>query len=295
MISTNRCIVCGARALAYSPGRIAPFIAHRCRIDPAARVRRAWCPRCDLLFFDQRLDGQEVLRLYAHYRDAAYVAERSRFEPGYAERHPGLVDPADPVQRNRVLALRDDWDALSRPPSAPLRILDYGGGDGWLTRGAFLGAELTVFDLDVGSAEPPHGVFDLVVCAHVLEHVSFPLPFLAGLLPLMRPQGLLYLEVPGPGQRPPGTDVFDYMGPALHEHVSFFTGRAVLRLLRRLGLEPVQFLAVKEVTRVFAQPARVGRRPGPLPPPVRGVRGSDSLGAEMLGSGKALASRLLQS
>ena len=69
MIRTNTCIVCGAKGLERTGGGVAPFIAHRCRIDAAATpVERVWCPQCDLLFFDQRLDDGEVRRLNRLYR-----------------------------------------------------------------------------------------------------------------------------------------------------------------------------------------------------------------------------------
>ena len=77
MISTCRCLVCGTRRLERTAGEIAPFIAHRCRIPAATRIHRVWCPRCDLLFFDQRLDPAEARRLYRGYRDEAYVRERT--------------------------------------------------------------------------------------------------------------------------------------------------------------------------------------------------------------------------
>jgi len=285
MIRTNTCIVCGAKGLERTGGGVAPFIAHRCRIDAAATpVERVWCPQCDLLFFDQRLDDGEVRRLYLGYRDEAYVAERDRFEPGYRHRHPQYVDIRHEVQQNRISGLKADVAAMGRPPG---RILDYGGGDGWLTREAFPGGDVRVYDL--GGPAPPPRAFDLVICAHVLEHVSFPVPFVDELKTFMAPGGLLYLEVPGPGQRPPGTPVFDYMGPVMHEHVSFYSGRAVRRLLHRCGLRPVWSLDVWQVTKVFAVPDDSPDRlpleqwSGPELPPVRGPQGTDTRGH----SGKA--------
>jgi SAM-dependent methyltransferase len=283
MIRTSTCIVCGTRRLERAGGGIAPFIAHRCRIDPATGIDRVWCPRCDLLFFDQRLDEMEVRRLYAGYRDEAYVLERTRFEPAYTGRHIQCVDIRNEVQQSRILGLKMEFAAQNRPLG---RVLDFGGGDGWLTRNAFPDGDIEVFDLADGGAVPPRGSFDLVVCAHVLEHVSFPVPLVRELMRFMRPGGLVYIEVPGPGQRPPGTSVFEYMGPLMHEHVSFFSGRAVVRLLHRCGLRPVQTFAVKEVTKVFArraglsvQPLLEERfRPGRLPPPTRGPQGTDTCG-----------------
>ena len=143
------------------------------------------------------------------------------------------------------------------------RALDLGGGDGRL--GAELGAtELTVADvssvaLDRARArlpvaqlvalEPdaplplPDSHFDLVLCAHVLEHVRDVQLFLSEAGRVLRPRGRLAVATPAHG-RLAGLDVllrgferrFDPLSPRLR----FISRRSLTRLLAAMGFEVVE-------------------------------------------------------
>jgi len=237
MIPVATCLVCGGTGLAKVRAELAPFLQQRCRIAPVPPLERAWCGACDFLFYDHRLDEAEVLRLYRSYRDPDYIRERLAFEPDYAMRHQDFLDHEDEIHRSRIQALRADL-APHVDPDAPLRVLDYGGeADLWLGRGALPRAEVAGFDLREAAVQPSEGAFDLVLCAHVLEHVSFPGPFLAGLAGYARPGGLLYLEVPAEAHAGPGEAVLGAQRNTMHEHVSLFSLKALDRLVRGAGLE----------------------------------------------------------
>lgn len=78
----------------------------------------------------------------------------------------------------------------------------------------------------------------------VLEHVADPLAVLQGLLPLMGPQTLLYLEVPHEAlvrQHPHGTDLTPHKRH-WHEHINFFTEQCLRQLAARVGLRVVDTL-----------------------------------------------------
>jgi SAM-dependent methyltransferase len=84
-------------------------------------------------------------------------------------------------------------------------VLDYGGGDGslisTLTASRKISYEFSgisgVPGVEVIStrAELPSGI-DLISCAQVLEHISDPSALLEDMASLLRPGGMLYLEVP---------------------------------------------------------------------------------------------------
>jgi SAM-dependent methyltransferase len=87
------------------------------------------------------------------------------------------------------------------------------------------------------SAEAP---YDFVMCCHLLEHVAEPAALTAELAKLIAPDGLIYFEVPWEpyffrrvlqrfGRR-------DWVPPPLHEHITFFTTRALRTLVARAGL-----------------------------------------------------------
>ncbi|KAF0112789.1 MAG: type 11 methyltransferase [Rhodospirillaceae bacterium] len=57
---------------------------------------------------------------------------------------------------------------------------------------------LPVLETDFAFLDFPNATFDLVWCRHALEHSAFPLFTLAEIHRVLRPQGLVYVEVPAP-------------------------------------------------------------------------------------------------
>lgn len=57
---------------------------------------------------------------------------------------------------------------------------------------------LKVIEMDLAFLDLPEASFDVVWCRHALEHSLFPLFTLAEIHRVMRPGGLLYVEVPAP-------------------------------------------------------------------------------------------------
>lgn len=237
MLALECCPICGSIELQKIPANLAPFIRIRCGIETEPiSLSRCYCTLCDFSFFDHRFDGKETLNLYRGYRGEAYRALRERLEPGSAatvDLHEGRDSQFHRVRIHHAATLLSQWGVQ------PRRVLDYGGeADGWLARGLFPDAEVLSYDLSTDMA-PPQGSFDLILCAHVLEHVSFPTSFLKDLGQFLTPDGLLYVEVP-----------YDPVGPLaktllqghplnrMHEHISLFTPLSVCRLLAVTGMEP---------------------------------------------------------
>ncbi len=77
------------------------------------------------------------------------------------------------------------------------------------------------------------GRFDVVVVRHILEHAYDPRAFVAGLLELVTPEGILMFEVPDCER---GLLRGDWTTP-WEEHVSYFTHDSLARSLGELGLE----------------------------------------------------------
>jgi len=57
---------------------------------------------------------------------------------------------------------------------------------------------LDVVEMDLAFLDFPDSTFDLVWCRHALEHSIFPYFVLAELRRILKPDGLLYVEVPSP-------------------------------------------------------------------------------------------------
>lgn len=143
------------------------------------------------------------------------------------------------LRRRRGLV---DTEVLPR-----LEVLDYGGGNGKLLR-PFLAEGHNCYLIDY-NPQPLPGIvrlcdeaatcrddrlFDLIICSHVLEHVSEPGELVAFLAKRLRSEGLLYVEVPQEiwaGLRLEADPV---------THINFFIPASLEYLLRRHGLRVLE-------------------------------------------------------
>lgn len=126
------------------------------------------------------------------------------------------------------------------------KVLDVGGGDGRFLR-PFLEERCSCYVVDfnptpypkvqrIGSTLddiPSETFFDILICSHVLEHVSDPGEFLRQLCSILSDNGVVYIEVPLeiwqgiPINRDPVT------------HINFFTVSSLRNGLLLNGLQPL--------------------------------------------------------
>lgn len=272
----SRCICCDGRALRKSPAVLMPFVAKRVFDWEPVEITPDWgmqtlslgmayplcnslqCEDCGVLFLDIRFDDAEMGRLYSGYRDPAYTAVREGFEPGYAARN---------VMLNERAAYLPLVEAMIGPHlSRPLHILDWGGDTGLNTPFRDRAESVSVYDISgltvadgvtavdrEGLAEAP---FNLVVCSNVLEHVPSPARLLEEIAEVMRPETLLYLEVPLEAYvaENAGVDNLAAGKKHWHEHINFFTETALRALIARCGLKPVHFETLE--TEIYGRQGR---------------------------------------
>jgi len=201
-----------------------------------------------------------VMALYRDYRGPEYDRLRSELEPDWAVQ--AYADRGNAYHGTRIRHLAELMAAWGVAPAA---VLDYGGEeDAWLARGAFPGAQALGYDISCGSAPPAPGSADLVLCAHVLEHVSFPVAFLRELIPFLAPGGRLYLEVPCEHLDLAATLLEGHPFNRMHEHVAQFSATALARLARACGLAPLRLRAFRNpYYKAFALLAGPGAADGP--------------------------------
>ncbi|HEY6838496.1 MAG TPA: class I SAM-dependent methyltransferase, partial [Geobacteraceae bacterium] len=121
------------------------------------------------------------------------------------------------------------------------RVLDFGGDDG-NNISAFTMAERFVIDpscttpvagvtkiADVGRRHP----YDLIVCAHVLEHLVDPAGTLEFLTGSLSENGLIYVEVPYE------VVLFLRGKPGINEHINVFSLASMKNLASSKGLDVV--------------------------------------------------------
>lgn len=241
LITNNICPACLGADLEEKPSRLQPFIVHRLTGRKATKEVKAItliCRACKTAFLNYRYADVQMARLYYHYRDAEYVRQRGLYEPYYPNLHQHI---------NKRVEYMDVIEAFLSPLlHFPVDILDYGGDTGINTPFEGRRGKWDVYDIDAipvmagaYKVERPGGPYDLIVCANVLEHVSYPDMILAEILPLMGKDTILYVEVP---MEPPNPDGW-------HEHINLFSTAGMAAMLERCGftliakrIEAVPFL-----------------------------------------------------
>lgn len=197
------CLCCESGDLATEYSVVSPYLAHKAfRAEPQpCQLHR--CRVCDFRFYDRGLTDAEQTAYYVGYRNEDYYAERHRFEPFYTRaEHDKIADRLGGGHRRVDFA--GTLAAAGIDPHVRC-VVDYGGGDGSLIAELPAARKLS-FDpsgtpglagvevVEDRAALPADA--DLVTCAQVLEHVSDPRALLADMVSLLRPGGLVYLEVP---------------------------------------------------------------------------------------------------
>lgn len=186
------------------------------------------CRTCGLMIYTPRPTSEEIDAKYRYSVEMGSIApskeENIRRTRKRQERLYNLIVPR-----------------LSRPVRGA-RILDFGGGDGRLLKLFVEGqAECDIIDYNmnpvmgvrhIGKTEydlPEESVYDLIVCSHVVEHLPEPMATLQKLVASLRPDGVIYVEVP--------VEVVGQL-PARHEpvtHINFFTPESLASLMRNSG------------------------------------------------------------
>jgi SAM-dependent methyltransferase len=98
----------------------------------------------------------------------------------------------------------------------------------------------TVLEMDFTFLDFEDGSFDLVWCRHALEHSVMPFFLLAEMRRILKPGGVLYLEVPAPD-----TACAHQTNP---NHYSVLGKSMLLELVRRAGLVPTVKWDIKFTT-----------------------------------------------
>jgi SAM-dependent methyltransferase len=90
--------------------------------------------------------------------------------------------------------------------------------------------------LDEFTARSPEA-FDFILCNQVVEHLTDPVGICTTLVALLRPGGILYIDVPNADQWRERLRRGEHLSPT--GHLNHFTKKTLRRLLARAGLEVV--------------------------------------------------------
>lgn len=189
------------------------------------------CGKCSLVFADPQPTPEELKQYYSSYWD-------------------GHVAVSTPSTRRYYLAQsvsRVNYLASYFKQDRPMDILDVGAGLGLFAEGLVLcNVKANYFAVEPDHKQfenlksrlgencayrqiddiPAGLTFDIIVLAHVLEHVRNPHKFIDSLLLFLNPNGLLFIEVPNRDYR--YKDDFD-------SHLFFFNLQSMQAILQEHG------------------------------------------------------------
>jgi SAM-dependent methyltransferase len=263
---STACAICDSQNVSLEAGLVAPFLAHRIWNQGSRAANLVTCGDCGFAFFIPRLSGEEEGRLYRSYRGSDYLAERNSFEPWYTKKlNDGLTSNATMHNRRRIVG---DILKAQVPLETVSTVLDFGGGRGELVDGLVPGAKAAVYDIADVNSLPNIDVthlgekksFDLILCSNVLEHVASPRELLNQILSFSKPGSFVFVEVPNESPSTWKTKVkrLAQLGVlsltrttqalslvrygtlnVMHEHLNFYTERAMSALFQGAGVAPI--------------------------------------------------------
>lgn len=230
MHNSDKCIICGSLELKSFNAEFCDFIKERMFHNKNCQTNLLYCPNCQTYYASNRPSKENYTQFYTGYRNDEYQKQRESFDSYYTKSfHKDLTESTDEIYiRKKII---EDLIKEYIPTETINNVLDYGGDTGQCIPDIFSNVQRYVYD--VSGAQTKEGIisitdinklknlhWDLIMCNHVLEHISYPMELINNLVSLMPIGGYLYIEVP----------FEDYMEAIIqtggvvpiHEHINFF-------------------------------------------------------------------------
>lgn len=244
MYKIDYCPVCNSTDLEKQPAFLSNFVNWRVTgiynetHIPTHSVR---CNDCSYFGSEDRLTVEDANNLYADYRGATYNEMRVVCEPKYLERQ-SMFDEHE-YMSERATNINNLINKHVNPTLIH-SILDYGGSNGAHIPKQFVNSRKFVYEIsDVSLIDGVESfnldevrTFDLLMCCHVLEHLSDPNETVIEIKKFANTESFLYFEVPGYSNPPPDNPIF-------HEHINVYNVKSLTTLLNRNGIEVIDHSA----------------------------------------------------
>ncbi len=233
-------------------GRLKGLVRSRCPLCRGGRSRLETkiagyqmdkCPDCNFVFMNPRCtvehleaiytvrDEKELIDLYARIATPKVIIEYQEKLAKIEQIVPGkgrLLDFACAAGYFFEQAQQRGWDAHG---------CDVGL---WAGRAAAVRGLKNMHVGDLGSLGFPDESFDVVYAAQVFEHLLNPLQDLTALLRVLKPGGLLYIDVPNYRTLPIMLGRDDFMLNEPPQHINYFTPPTLRKMLQDAGLQSIR-------------------------------------------------------
>src|ERR1700723_3573608 len=105
MIEASQCAICDGALEKLKRPLVAPFVARRIWNRAPFCVDLVRCTACTFIFYNPRLDDDDLHKLYRNYRDHEYQRARHASEPWYTQQFNfDLASPESYEKRKAKLA-----------------------------------------------------------------------------------------------------------------------------------------------------------------------------------------------
>jgi hypothetical protein len=291
MFQQKQCPCCGDDSQIQYGAIIAPFIQDYIAIPKNKKTTKLiQCNSCGHRYFEDRFDDHEMEQLYSGYRGESYFQIRRKNEPWYSS----TVNTSNLDQniiKKRQEGLKNFLIPFLTQDSENLIVADIGGDAGQfipldIANKAYVveaSAQIPVESvIRVASINEIPKPVNLVMCAHVLEHIPIPEKFIAEIITStnLTPDCIFYFEVPLERFNISsmlkskwyqnylqaivpfrwitiGFDFFSVLSRSylnavfpplimkLHEHLNYYTTHSLSELMHQSGLEVVEVIEEK--------------------------------------------------
>ena len=270
-MENDSCLICHSNDIVKYQACFSEFISRRVFDGIQQKFDLCHCQYCGFAFYSYRFSDAEAERLYHHYRDDAYQRQRQACDDWYTKEINDLIGNNKKELESRHALLSGILKENIPNISVVQTVLDFGGDKGQFIPAVLNHAAKYVYDISGApvndgilklndiEAEKKMQRFDLILCAHVLEHVSDPNEVVSTLKSLMKAGQKLYLELPfdSPFYKKITNNIQYLFNPhyslknifkkymqmrtskefQMHEHINFFTKESVAALLEAYQFE----------------------------------------------------------
>lgn len=251
----DKCIICGSEKIQKNKSWISPFLYERMFDNQQRFTSFIVCKNCQVGYYSLRPTDEEMAKLYLNYRGEEYQIQRQKYEPEYTKELNKELS-TNTKQKNCRLDNLISILIKNINVSKIKNILDFGGD-----KGEFIPdfPAVNKYVYDISGVEPIDGIisitsqndlknytWDLILCSHVLEHVSDPLGLINHLISILKKDSLLYIEIPYENyliseisfikklkeilRRPKVLTDGKYINYIMHEHINFYRPKTLKKI-----------------------------------------------------------------